>query len=41
VTDRDTDALLREALEARDRLAQQTVERELQAQQLQDQASEM
>jgi len=41
VTERDTASLLREALEARDRLAQQTLEMEIQAQQLQDQAAEM
>ena len=41
MTDRDTASLLREALEARDRLAQQTLEMEVQAQQLQDQAAEM
>ena len=41
MTERDTAKLLREALEARDRLAQQSVELELQAQLLQDQASEM
>ncbi|HET9003515.1 MAG TPA: ATP-binding protein [Gemmatimonadaceae bacterium] len=41
MTERDTATLLREALEARDRLAQQTAEMEMQAQQLQDQASEM
>ena len=41
MTDRDTASLLREALEARDRLAQQTLEMEIQAQLLQDQASEM
>ena len=41
MTERDTATLLREALEARDRLAQQTVEMEIQAQQLQEQASEL
>ncbi|MFL5560878.1 MAG: GAF domain-containing sensor histidine kinase [Gemmatimonadaceae bacterium] len=41
MTDRDTDKLLRDAIEARDRLARQTAEMELQAQAVQDQAAEM
>ena len=41
MTEPDTAALLREAIEARDRLAQQAAEMELQSQLLQDQASEM
>ncbi len=41
MTEPDNAALLRDAIEARDRLAQQAAEMELQAQLLQDQASEM
>jgi signal transduction histidine kinase/PAS domain-containing protein len=41
VTERDTETLLRDAIEARDRLARQTLELEQQAQLLQDQAAQM
>ena len=41
VTKRDTETRLREAIDARDRLARQTLELEQQAQLLQDQAAQM